>query len=71
MAVRPSLKPIEAEAQEVDDDLSQDGEAADAENVREEDEMEEEEEAQEPKVRRAPKEPTKAERERHEALHLP
>ena len=33
VAVRPSLKPIEAEAQLADDDLSQHGEAADPEKV--------------------------------------
>ena len=70
MAVRPSLRPIETELEDEVDGLSQDGEAATTEE-QEEFEALGGEEAQEPKIRRAPKEPTKAERERHEALHLP
>ena len=72
MAVRPSLRPVGADDNEKESDgLSQDGETAEHMIVESQEEAEDEEEVQEPKIRRAPKEPTKAERERHEALHLP
>ena len=71
VAVRPSLRPIDAQKRKESDDLGQDGETASQEKVEGQEETEEEDEVQQPRVRRAPKEPTKAERERHEALHLP
>jgi len=70
VAVRPSLRPFESEKEDEVDGLSQDGEAATMEEQEDLEELDREE-AQEPKIRRAPKEPTRAERERHEALHLP
>ena len=71
VAVRPNLRPIEIADKRHADALSQDGETEIQDTVDDHEEFEDDDEAQEPNVRRAPKEPTKAERERHEALHLP
>jgi hypothetical protein len=51
--------------------VKEDGEEIMADEVEEEQDNEDEEEGQQPKVIRAPKAPTKAEREEHEATHLP
>ena len=53
------------------EEVKEDGEEIIADEVEEEQGIDDDEEGQQPKVMRAPKAPTKAEREEHEATHLP
>ena len=59
------------EEQRKDDEEKQETKKAEADNNDKQDEEQEEEEAAPMRVRKAPNEPTKREREEHEATHIP